>query len=136
MKLMGFNFSKISIEQTGKRKPETKIKTNLDVIEIIDAKSDVLKSKETILVVKFEYSINYTPDYAKLEFEGNIIISLESKEAKIVLKEWKKKKMSEDFKMKLFNIILMKSNVKALQLEEEMNLPYHIPLPSIKPKKE
>ena len=136
MKLMGFNFSKISIEQTGKRKPETKIKTNLDVIEIVDAKSDVLKSKETILVVKFEYSINYTPDYAKLEFEGNIIISLESKEAKIVLKEWKKKKMSEEFKMKLFNIILMKSNVKALQLEEEMNIPYHIPLPSIKSKKE
>jgi peptidoglycan hydrolase CwlO-like protein len=28
---------------------------------------------------------------------------------------------------------LTKSNLKALQLEEEMNLPLHIPLPSLKP---
>ena len=37
----------------------------------------------------------------------------------------------------LFNIILRKANVKALELEEQIGLPLHIPLPTLKkPKKE
>ncbi|GAG20549.1 unnamed protein product, partial [marine sediment metagenome] len=52
--------------------------------------------------------------------------------AKDILKEWNDKKMSEDFRITLFNIILRKSNLKAIQLEDEMNLPIHIQLPSLK----
>ena len=46
---------------------------------------------------------------------------------------WNKdKKMPENFRMTLFNLILRKSSLKALQLEEEMNLPTHIQLPTLK----
>jgi len=32
----------------------------------------------------------------------------------------------------LFNIILKKSTLKALQIEEELNIPLHMQLPSLK----
>ena len=58
-----------------------------------------------------------------------------SKKIKEILKQWKNKKISEDFKIPLFNLILRKSNVKTLELEEEMGLPLHIPLPHLKNQK-
>ena len=41
-------------------------------------------------------------------------------------------KIPEEYKLTIFNIIMKKSNLKAIQLEDEMNLPLHISLPSIK----
>lgn len=135
MKLAGFNFNKISVEKgTTARPKEMKINTNIDILELSTAKSDIFKTKEEMVVAKFEYKINYDPEFANLCFEGNVIMAVESKKAKEIIKKWKKKEMPADFKMVLFNIILNKSNIKALQLEEEMNLPYHIPMPALRPQ--
>ena len=65
-----------------------------------------------------------------------IIFSLDPKDAKQVLKEWESKKINEKFKMDLFSVILRKSNIKSLELEEELNLPLHIPLFSLKKKED
>jgi len=63
-------------------------------------------------------------------------MGLDPGKSKEVLKKWKDKEIPEDFRLVLFNIILKKSSLRALQLEEEMNLPTHFPLPSIKIEKE
>ncbi len=133
MRLMGFNFNKIDVEKQPVDRPkDLNINTNIDVSEIKNIKSDILKTKEEIIATTFSYVVNYTPDYAKIELGGTVLLAIESKLAKTITKEWKNKKMTEEFRMVLFNIILAKSNVRALQLEEEMNLPYHIPMPSLK----
>jgi len=132
MKLAGFNFNKINVERSGELPKELKINSNIDVLNIKDVKSDFFKVKEQLVEVSFNYKINYLPDYATLELGGNIILSLEPKIARDVLAQWKEKKMPVEFKIALFNFIIRKSSVKALQLEEEMNLPYHIPFPSVK----
>ncbi len=132
MKLVGFNFSKIYIEKFTDISRDLKINTNINVSELKPLKSEIFKSKEEVILVKFTYVINYDPEGAKLEFEGNTMISIEPKKAKAILKEWKDKKMPDDFRNALFNLIMMKSNIKALQLEDELNLPYHIPLPTLK----
>jgi len=135
MRLVGFNFSKISIEKiTDDRPKDLKMGTNINVSEIKTLKSDFFKAKDDILASKFTYTINYEPGYAKVEFEGTIILAVESKVAKTVLKQWKEKKMPAEFNMVIFNIIMMKANIKALQLEEELNIPYHVPLPTLKPE--
>ena len=135
MKLVGFNFNKISVEKQRKKRPkELKIDTNIDISEITTPQSNILKTKEELLAVTFSHSITYKPDFAKLLLDGSVVLSLEPKTAKNVLKEWKKKKLPADFKVVLFNVILSKTNVKALELEEEVNLPYHIPLPSLRPE--
>ncbi len=132
MKLFGFNFTKIQIEKFKERVEGLKINTKIDISDIKEAKAGILKTKEELLTVKFVYGLDYEPEMAKVELEGNLIVSLESKRVKEILKEWKKKKMPEDFRTTLFNVILRKSGLKALQLEEEMNLPIHMQMPTLK----
>ncbi len=137
MRVVGFNFTKISIERLKDSRPtkDLKINTEIDVSELKEIKSDILKTKEELLTAKFTYEINYNPDFAKISLEGRVLITTDPKISKEILKQWKKKKMPEDFRIFLFNVILKKSTLKALDLEEELNLPLHMPLPSFKKEK-
>ena len=137
MRLIGFNFTKISIEKAGSSKPidNLKINTEIDISEIKELDSKVLEIKGEIIESKFSYKIKYEPEFANVGLEGRIILSVNPKEAKDILKEWKSKKMSENFRLFLFNIILKRSTLKALQLEEELGLPLHMPMPSFRKEK-
>lgn len=133
MRLVGFNLTKINAEKLSESpKGDLKIDTKMDISDINEIKSSLFKSKEELISVKFEYDIIYSPDFAEINLAGLILLSMESKESKNVLNEWKDKKISEDFRVKIFNLILRKSSLKALELEEELNLPTHFKLPSIK----
>lgn len=132
MKLMGFNFTKINVEKMSNNLENLKLNTKIDISEISDVKSNLLKTKDEIISVRFSYGIFYDPDVAKIEFEGGILLALDSKKAREVLKQWKDKKIPDDFRLNVFNLILKKSSLRALQLEEELNLPTHFPLPSLK----
>jgi len=132
MNLAGFNFNKISIEKFSDKVETLKIETNMDISDINKIESNFLKSNEELLKINFTYTVNYNPNLAKIELSGQVFIRTDSKKSKDILKQWKNKKLAEDFKMPLLNFILRKSNLKALELEEEMNLPLHIPLPHLK----
>ncbi len=135
MRIIGFNFTKISIEklkEASELKEQLKVSTKIDVPELKEVKASLLKTKEEIIGAKFIYSVDYDPGFAKVVLEGRILITVEPKIAKEILKQWKKKKMPEDFRILLFNTILKKSSLKALHLEEELNLPLHMPMPSFK----
>lgn len=123
---------KIQVEKFKDRVEGLKIGTRIDVSDIQEAKADMLKTKEEILAVKFLYGLDYEPEMAKIDLEGNLVLSLESKKTREILKQWKNKKMPEDFRSTLFNLILRKCSLRALQLEEEMNLPIHLQLPTLK----
>ena len=76
--------------------------------------------------------MNYEPGFAKVVFKGVVLATLDkSDDVKKILKEWKKKKLPDNLKIPLFNFIISKCNLKALQLEEELALPSHIPLPRL-----
>jgi len=132
MRLAGFNFNKINIEKFSDKVENLKINTDMGIPDVIEIKSDFFKTKEELLGFKFTYNINYDPDFAKIELAGDVLLAIESKMAKDILKQWKDKKIPEDFRVILFNIILKKCNLKALQLEDELNLQPHISLPSLK----
>jgi len=132
MRLIGFNFGKISIEKTQDKLDGLKITTNIDISSLEEIKQDIFKSNESILRVKFSYNVNYEPSLAKLELKGDLVVSLDPILLKNALKEWKDKKIPTELKTPLFNLILRKSTLKALELEDELNLPLHIPLPQIK----
>lgn len=132
MRFVGFNFNKISVERLSNKLEKIKINTKIDISKIEPLKTNIFDKKEEIISVEFTYNIDYYPNFAKIEFAGDVLISAESKTIKKILKDWKDKKMDEDFRMFLFNIILRKSNLKALQLEDDMNLPIHLPFPLLK----
>jgi len=129
MRLVGFSFTKISIEKFKDTAEEVKFNTKIDISSIEPLKSDLIKVKDEPLKIDFIYSVLYEPGYAKLELAGTMILSIEPRIARDILKGWKDKEMSEEFRIFMFNIILRKSNIKSLELEDELNLPPHIPLP-------
>lgn len=131
MKLLGFNFTKISVEKFSENSENIKVNSNIDISEIKEVKQSMLKSKESVLSVSFSYEVSYNPDYAKVSLGGTFLVSIEPKTAKKVLNDWKNKKMPEEFKIPMFNLILKKANVKALELEEDLKLPLHMPMPKV-----
>ena len=136
MKFVGFNFTKISIEKMSDSLKGVKLNTKIDLVDIAPVETPLMKADQQLLSIKFSHMINYDPDIAKIELAGRILIAMDKENAKDIIDSWKDKKVSEDFRLALFNIVLRKSNVKAFELEEQMNLPLHIPLPTLKrPKK-
>ncbi len=127
---------KINAEKFTDNPTNIKINTGIDISDIKEVKSTFFKTKEELVAVKFQYTISYEPEFAELEFKGNVLLGIDSKKAKEIFKLWKEEKIPEDFRIAVFNIILKKSSLRALQLGEEMNLPPHFPLPSIKLKKQ
>jgi len=108
-----------------------KFNTKIDISSIDSLKSEAFKFKEELIKIDFSYSVLYEPDFAKLNLTGTFVLSVDTKLAKEALKGWKEKQTSEEFRRIIFNVILKKANIKALQLEDELGLPIHIPLPSI-----
>lgn len=136
MKLAGFNFTKIAVEKTTNSLKDLKIETKINLIDIQEIKQEFAKTKDTFLGIDFSYIIEYSPSIALLEFKGHCVLALDQKQAKDVLRDWKDKKMDDIFRIAIFNLILMKANIKALQFEEELNLPLHFRLPSLSPIKD
>lgn len=134
MKIIGFNFTKMDLEKKSDNLKDLKISSGIDILGIKEAKNEIFSSSDSLIVIRFEYTINYEKDIATLKFSGNLVISIKSKESKEILKQWEDKKIPEELRLSIFNIILKKSSLKALQFEEEFNLPPHIPLPSFKPQ--
>ena len=133
MKIIGFNFTKISAEKKADPKGKIKINSNVEITNTIKDKVEIIKDSE-VYKFDFKYSINYEPKTAFIEFEGNILSILEKEKAKEVQKSWKKKKVPDEIRIVLFNLIMTKCNIKALQLEEELGIPSHVPLPRINPQ--
>ena len=68
----------------------------------------------------------------KINLEGSLLLSLEKEKAKQIQKEWKKKSLTDEFRIPLLNIIIKKCTTKALVLQEDLNLLPHIPIPHVK----
>ncbi len=132
MRVIGFSFKKIKAERKKDIKGKLEITTNLDIENVEKDKIDIAGE---ILKISYIYSVNYDPGFAAITFNGTILITLDKPEdTKKVLKEWKKKKLPENIRLPIFNFIISKCNLKALQLEEELALPIHIPLPKLAKK--
>lgn len=131
MRIIGFNYTKINAEKIKQIENEVKINTGINIVGIEQIKPSGLNSKDEFVSVDFEFTLNYEPDLAQIKLLGQLLLSSDSKKIKEVLKMWKDKKMPEDFKLLVFNHILRKSNLRCLQLEEELHLPIHIKMPRL-----
>ncbi|HIG52346.1 hypothetical protein CXT76_00685 [Candidatus Parvarchaeota archaeon] len=133
MNVIGFNFTRISANKENKKDKLEKINSNLEFTNIAKESIDMLKEAH-VAKIDFKYNIDYQPTLAAIDMEGVILIKSEEKEVDNLIKTWKKNKMEDEVKIPLFNLILKKCSIKALQLEEELNLPQHIQLPKLQKK--
>lgn len=130
MRIIGFNFKKMFAEKKPAKSVQTQVNINLDINSIEEEKLDFM-TKGNVIKFEFEFKVNYTPDIANLSLNGFVLASLDKEQALEILKDWKDKKLKDGVRIPLFNLILTKCNVRALQLEEELGLPSHLPLPRI-----
>jgi len=135
MKIIGLSFSKFNAEKFSDPVADLKINTKIDVSTISKMDVDSFKFKEEVLEVKFSFGLDYAPNYAVLSIEGSILLGVDSKLAIEVLDKWKNREMPAEFKISLFNIILRRSSLKALQFEENLGLPPHFQFPLLKESK-
>ncbi len=133
MRIIGFNLTKILVEREEEPNEKISIDQNINIKDITEEKIPI--SKDKILKIAFNLTISYSNNYAKLEFEGSILILPEKDVLKKFIDSWKNKKIPEKERIPLFNFIMNKCNVKALYLEDELGLPYHVPMPRINPER-
>ncbi|MGV8151830.1 MAG: hypothetical protein ACP5OG_02020 [Candidatus Nanoarchaeia archaeon] len=130
MKIIGFNLSKIAIERS--QKPLEKLNINYDVKIGEIAKESIPFSKDEAYKLDFSFTINYNKgEFAKVDFNGSLIIIVDKEEARDFSKFSRDKQLPEQAKMPIFNFIMNKCNIKAIQLEDDLGLPLHIQMPRL-----
>ncbi|MEK6907107.1 MAG: hypothetical protein AABW45_01125 [Nanoarchaeota archaeon] len=132
MPFIGFNFDKIIAERKKDQlKGDLKVEHNLNIKDLVEDEVNLDKT-QNVLKFKFEFTLNYEPGYASVKIEGHLLYLESPKKIKEIMQVWKKdKKIQPDIMQGLFNTILTKSNIKALELSQDLNLPPHIPMPKL-----
>jgi hypothetical protein len=131
MQVIGFGLSRILVERKEKLEGKLEIKSNINIDNI--TKDGIPISEDDAVKINFTFTLNYNKEDAKLEFKGHTLLLPNEEETKNIINDWKSQKIPDDIKVPLFNFIMSKCNIKALELEEELGIPFHIQMPKIKP---
>jgi len=129
MRLLGFNFTKMSVEKNPEFQGKIEINSKMDVADIEKHKPTILK--QDTAKIKFSFTIDYK-ELGKIELEGFMIWLFDKKTLKEVLENWNKKDLEQEIRTQVLNAVLQKCSLQALKLEEQFNLPLHMQMPSVK----
>lgn len=139
MKIIGFSVEEIHAKKALDL-PRASISTDVVFIDVDKTKLDVLKDSEC-LKTSFKFTVGYKDPNSKdaesknfIKFEGSLLLAVSKEDSKEFLKAWKTKELPKDKIVPLYNYILKRCSVKALQLEEEIGLQPHIPFPQVRPQ--
>ncbi|MEM1535076.1 MAG: hypothetical protein QW199_01305 [Candidatus Pacearchaeota archaeon] len=125
MPILNIFFTKISAERE-QRIGNVKVSARLNLKD--PEESELKIENKKVLVFPFEFELDYEKN-AKIILAGYLNYAEEKKRAEEILKGWKKEK---ELSKLIFNFILTKCNLKALLIEDQLGLPYHLPMPKLK----
>ncbi len=141
MKIIGFSVEEIHAKKSADI-PRASISTDVVFTDIDKAKLDVLKDTDC-LKISFNFSVVYRDSNNKdseskneIKFVGSLLLTVSKEDSKEFLKSWKTKELPKDKVIPLYNHILKRCSVRALQLEEEIGLQPHIPFPQVRPNQQ
>ena len=152
MNVIGFSLTKLSGERKKDFKPSSGTSTNIEFTNAEKTEIPMLKLDSEAVNVFFRFTVAYTEGEnaektdktekkgkgkdestpTEISIEGTITLSTTSEESQEILKSWKSRMLPDYFKIPIFNLILKKCSIRALQLEEELGLPFHISTPQIR----
>jgi len=136
MAIVGFNFSKLTIERSEAVKGKISISNNVSIKEIEEANLALGEAKQKGLKFTFEFTSIYEPKFASINIHGSVLYLADSGKVTAMLAEWgKNKKIDKDVMTEVLNTVLTKCNVEALILSRDFNLPPPIPLPKVETQK-
>lgn len=130
--IIGFNFKKLSIERKKPLVKGMKVAYDLDFSNVKDEAFPLADKGQLVLTLEFDFSVKYNPDIAEVKMNGSVNYMMPKDEAKKVIALWSKtKKLPKNISVPVINRILDKCNIKALELEQDLSLPTHLPMPSV-----
>ena len=92
--------------------------------------------KRKSLDVSFTFQVDYEPSLGAISIIGSLLYTSDDASLSKVMKSWKaNKKVPREASLEILNTILARCNIKSLELAEDVNLPYHMPLPRIEAAK-
>ena len=125
LKLIGAKLIKINAERNPEFNGKLEIKTNVKINSL-----EKIKETKDTLKLSYDFEIDYGK-LGKILIKGILFLSGDSKTIKELLKLQKDKKYNSPEYIIITNLIIQKASIKAFQLEEELNLPIHIKLPTL-----
>ena len=135
MPVVGFGFTKINVERIGKLTGKVDIKNNAGINTVVKEDLTLGVSTQPALKFGFNFNVTYEPGKATIDLEGEVIWVDKKEIIEETMKTWKKeKKISPTIMTPVLNAVLQRSNMQALILAKELNLPPPIPLPKVEIK--
>jgi len=136
MPIVGFQFDKVSANKSGTVKGKIDIAHNINIKDVKQEEL-TLDKKQNVLRFTFEFKVDYKPNLGDISLEGHLLYLDTPEKIKELGDAWKKnKKLPDDITTNVINMVLTKSNVKALILSQDVNLPPQIQLPKAMPPKQ
>jgi hypothetical protein len=130
--IVGFNFNKINVERKKKLVKGMKVKYNMDISKVSEQDFPSPNPNQGVMNFDFDFTVNYGDNIADLGIHGTVSYMLPKEEMKKVMELWDKtKKLPKEISVPVINLILDRSNIKALELEQDLSLPTHLPMPSV-----
>jgi len=129
LRLIGSKINKINAERNPEFNGKIELKTNINIISL-----EKLKQEKEVLKLSYIFEINYG-DLGNISINGELFLKGDQKIIKNLLKIQKNKEYNSPEYILITNLIIQKASIKAFELEEELNLPIHIKLPTLSIKK-
>jgi len=133
IKILGFNITSINVERNPNFDGKIDVQTNVNINSLDRQKLELIK--DDALKVEFIFSVSYK-ELGSLKIKGNLLLLIDSKLLKQALSDWEDKKVPAELNTAILNLLIQKCSLKALQLEQELGLPLHIPMPQVKVKED
>jgi len=131
MPIVGFKFNEISAK-SGKEASSGEISVSIGLPKIINISMKRIGGLE-ILSFEFEFSLEYANIDSKVTMKGEVFYEGDDKDE--ILKQWEsEKKIKDDILLPVLNFAFKKCIAKAMNLAEDLRLPYPIRLPEIRLK--
>lgn len=135
MTIVGFYFTKIEAVKNEGVKGKINIANNVSITDVKEADNNFGGETQKGVNFLFKFTSKYEPEAGAINLEGNVLYMENKDVVKKLLAGWKKeKKLDKDLMKGILNTILTKSNIQALILSRDINLPPPIPLPKVETK--
>lgn len=132
MKYAGLRFQKIEAEKFSETfSGNINVNSNFNLGKIKKEEELTKDSEKPIFSFEFTYSVKYE-DFAQISFKGLVYIEMEDKKIIKELEKENTKMTDNDLRKFILDVVLARTHVESLHLEEKLNLPFHIQSPRVK----
>ena len=132
MPIVGFNFDKLLVDKKKTLKAPIKVDTGMKIVDVKKEEIAVAGKKEILLKFEYEFKVGYNKGEAEVLIAGSLVLAEDQKILNDIFDQWKKEnKFDPKITQAVMNNVLMRCNIKALLLTQEVGLPPHIRLPLV-----